>query len=1097
MDFNSIIKETPEKIKEYLIPEKIKEYGFTAAQVVSLIKATGDVGKYITQEIIEAGKLDNGNVESLIKATGDVGKYITPEMIKMGRLRAFQVKNLIIATGKAGEYLDNPDRLIELGVEGYVGDLIKATGNVEPYLLKGQTKEDKNLYFSMLNVLKGLGIERLQEYLTPEKLYDLGITRSNDITKLIKETGNIEKFLFEGENPEDPKLQLDLTNIIKGLGRQKIEEYITPEFLYKFGILNNKDITKLIKATGNIEKYLFDGQDKESQNLQFNMSNVIKGSNACPQLTQEDIKLLCSFDDIEIIQTVINLDIEKQKDAILILDSLSKSNSDELRRVKVPIALQILEREPESYKETLNKIEEIYLTNNIPTVGKLYLVFQELHPNFLGEENGKKRDDSYANIPSLELATKAERKHIIFSDLLRCALESNNRNIRDYLDVIEQGNILYEQLLSGELKLEELDEKDAKIEMLSKYRDILNSLYNVTSNGKRKENFRTNSGNLTNDLKELDSLFGEDLIGINLPDRIIRTFAYGTGIRTFEQVKSIMESRKEDVHNRNVEATKSGKLELNQGDFVKGIQNTQYFPSMLQKGILAKDFLGGNATHDATPLDTDVEKILEEGQSFNETLNKLTVARGFTSGSVDGKNLGTIMLVFSGEDFIETRDSSRKVNAENVELLKQNPNKKEVFHNIGSAYGIRTGIGSTNIKCIIADRYVDKLGLEIAKNGFYIPIVDKEGNVIFTVEMYNEFRAKMQGLPHYGENEFVVDETARNEGTRQIAELIDRNEQNARNKRNKILKTLEDAVKKIGCVLSKERKIDLTPGFIEFIDTGSTGRGTNEPGDGDFDFMVRMDKMLCNEPGKFKNALRAALSQIKPPKSKDETSDGDFRYKGVQIDGLDEEIDLDLTFTERTDAIEYSTDECIKERLKTIKSQSIEDYRYVIANILLAKKLLKKAEVYKKSNAAPPEKGKPDVRGGLGAVGIENWVLQNGGSFMKAAESFINIANECKNFDEFKAKYSVWDFGENHRSANRNMYPHDNFVYNMNATGYEKMKVALTKYLEALREEQRKRESKIGIADIVQQDMSAIEDTQYMIAVREIMSKQSVLEAAI
>ena len=469
-------------IESYLTPEKIREYGFKSGKVVKLIKATGDVGKYINREVIEAGELDNYDVENLIKATGDIERYITPEMIKMGRLSAYQVKNLIIATGKVEEYLDDPSRLIKLGVEGYVDILIKETGNIEPYLLKGQTKEDKNLRLSMLNVLKGLGIERFQEYLTPEKLYDLGITRSDDITKLIKETGNIEKYLFEGENPENPKLQLDLTNIIKGLGTQRIEEYITPEALYKFGILNNKDITKLIKATGNIEKYLFDGQDKESENLQLNMSNVIKGSNTCPKLAEEDIKLLCSFDDIEIIQTVINLDIEKQKDAILILDSLSKSNSDELRRVKVPIALQILEKEPEEYKSTLNKIEEIYLTNNIPTVGKLYLVFQELHPNFLGEESGKKQDDSYANIPSLELATKAERKHIIFSDLLRCALESNSRNIRDYLDVIEQGNKLYEQLLRGELKLEELDEKDPKIEMLSKYRDILNSLYNVTRN---------------------------------------------------------------------------------------------------------------------------------------------------------------------------------------------------------------------------------------------------------------------------------------------------------------------------------------------------------------------------------------------------------------------------------------------------------------------------------------------------------------------------------------------------------------------------------------------------------------------------------------
>ena len=91
-----------------------------------------------------------------------------------------------------------------------------------------------------------------------------------------------------------------MLNVLKGLGIERFQEYLTLE-----KILNNKDITKLIKATGDIEKYLFEGQDKESENLQLNMSNVIKGSNACPQLTEEDIKLLCSFDDIEIIQTVI------------------------------------------------------------------------------------------------------------------------------------------------------------------------------------------------------------------------------------------------------------------------------------------------------------------------------------------------------------------------------------------------------------------------------------------------------------------------------------------------------------------------------------------------------------------------------------------------------------------------------------------------------------------------------------------------------------------------------------------------------------------------------------------------------------------------
>ena len=71
----------------------------------------------------------------------------------------------------------------------------------------------------------------------------------------------------------------------------------------------------------------------------------------------------------------------------------------------------------------------------------------------------------------------------------------------------------------------------------------------------------------------------------------------------------------------------------------------------------------------------------------------------------------------------------------------------------------------------------------------------------------------------------------------------------------------------------------------------------------------------------------------------------------MQIEGLDELIDVDLTFTRRTDEIEFTTEECIKNRLETIKRNSPEDYKYVIANILLAKKFLKSAGAYKKKNA--------------------------------------------------------------------------------------------------------------------------------------------------
>ena len=80
--------------------------------------------------------------------------------------------------------------------------------------------------------------------------------------------------------------------------------------------------------------------------------------------------------------------------------------------------------------------------------------------------------------------------------------------------------------------------------------------------------------------------------------------------------------------------------------------------------------------------------------------------------------------------------------------------------------------------------------------------------------------------------------------------------------------------------------------------------------------------------------------------------------------------------------------------------------------------------------------------GGLGGVGIENWVLQHGGSFQQAARDFLTTADRYPNFEDFCAHYPVWDYGENHKGIRSK--PHDNFVAdNMNPEGYERMKEAL------------------------------------------------------
>ena len=80
-------------------------------------------------------------------------------------------------------------------------------------------------------------------------------------------------------------------------------------------------------------------------------------------------------------------------------------------------------------------------------------------------------------------------------------------------------------------------------------------------------------------------------------------------------------------------------------------------------------------------------------------------------------------------------------------------------------------------------------------------------------------------------------------------------------------------------------------------------------------------------------------------------------------------------------------------------------------------------------------------------MGIENWILQNGGSFIDAATNLIE-ASDGKSFEEFKTNYQIWDFGDNHLAERRGQYSHDNFVVNnMSEAGYHKMIQVLKEYM--------------------------------------------------
>ena len=228
---------------------------------------------------------------------------------------------------------------------------------------------------------------------------------------------------------------------------------------------------------------------------------------------------------------------------------------------------------------------------------------------------------------------------------------------------------------------------------------------------------------------------------------------------------------------------------------------------------------------------------------------------------------------------------------------------------------------------------------------------------------------------------------------------------------------------------------DLTQGKYELLCTGSTARGTCIPGDADYDYILRIDNDMLDKIPDLIDGLRKRLN----PKSTIPGRSNRFRGKGIKFPGFDKEYEIDITFIAKTNKMEYYTEAALSDRLEALKKQHPEEYDKVRANIVMAKMVLKELKVYKPA--------KSDIsQGGLGGVGIENWILQNNGSFRQAIDDFLSHAikdGKMVDFDDFKREYHIWDAGANHETE-KDAYSFDDFINsNLTNEGYKKMCTAL------------------------------------------------------
>lgn len=325
--------------------------------------------------------------------------------------------------------------------------------------------------------------------------------------------------------------------------------------------------------------------------------------------------------------------------------------------------------------------------------------------------------------------------------------------------------------------------------------------------------------------------------------------------------------------------------------------------------------------------------------------------------------------------------------------------------------------------------------LEVINNK-YIPIYNQRAELIFTKNAFDNLRNKMCGIKEYGCSDYIFSDNLYFDGIDYYLEKIDSNLKNINKMRNPVILEFSRIMSSIGLKTSLGCN---SGGDIELVETGSTARGTSIPNEGgsnfDFDFTVRM---APENVWKVKEALESkfiAKGHIT------KTSNYKVRLVDVMVPGLDKLIDLDFSLTPQKDKY-LSTDDALIQRLENIKELDNEKYRLVIANIMYAKDYLKQSGVYKPSRGIL---NGDRSYGGLGGVGIENWVLQYGGSFMDAALDFLKHA-DGKEFIDFQKDYFIMDFGKDHVAVSKKYFPYDNFVMkNMRHNGYNLMVESLNK----------------------------------------------------
>ncbi len=706
------------------------------------------------------------------------------------------------------------------------------------------------------------------------------------------------------------------------------------------------------------------------------------------------------------------------------------SPSQEIQRIKDQLISQLLENP--NPVQAYEKIEQIFIKNNLPTVGKVFKIFSTLYPT----KHLELRLAQYNTSPVLKAMSTRRKYYTLYRDLLRCHIESGNRSLRDYAAVLFEG----QQYLD---KAETLGWEQLTSEEKERLGYILKKFHTLLQNSTLGSKITVGSAGLAENLNGLYEKLRKALgvkAGQKISDRVAEMYLKPAGIGSLRELLQEMSQKKAAAHDRNVDLVKNaidGKLTAGVGDMFKGV-DMQYISNIFQNGSVAKEFLGAGADQDSTPMDTDVAVIQPEDMDggFAGALSK-TMATDYAKG-------GLLFCVKDRGQFQKTVPG---------QPATYEKNKLELFiTGTRQHYGIRTGFPLTEVDFMIAmpelaeDRQkLENLYFEISQNDYYIPVVDQAGLILFTPELYRQYRNIFAGLDRFGNRHLKV-ELIRPEDSfypdiQEIKKHISVDQEKALTVSRAIRQHISEALQEVGVRLKPEYDSSILG--AELVDIGSTGRGTNLPNSFDFDYNLKLDAEDIKKIDTVADSLKRQFVYSTELGSYKKLNYIQLRFQGVTKIGnvvLPEPMDIDIGVGSKAELKQFETQDALKEKLEYIKSHNgILAYQDALANIIMAKRILKEAHAYKKEGSEGGE-------GGFGGVGTENWILANNGNILRAFRTFRNAAYDSTgqrlSLSDFKKRYLLYDAGINIRKQR-----HDNFIELLTQEGYGNMLDAIEKYL--------------------------------------------------